>query len=71
MRTESLSFKVDGMNCDHCKKAVETALKAMEGVTGASVYLDQEIVKVDFDPGSIKRDELKNAIKKAGYRVVE
>lgn len=69
-REESITFTVEGMSCNHCKNSIESAVRALEGVTGATVDLDQNQVKISFNTSVVKRDELENAIKGAGYSVV-
>ena len=60
--------RVDGMSCQHCIRAVFTALAAVGGITRADVSLG--IVEVEHD-GRVTIDQLRQAIAVAGYRVVE
>ena len=63
------TLKIEGMMCNHCKKHVEEALSAMDGVTS---------VKVDFETKSadvkaireISIDEFTKVIADAGYELV-
>ncbi|WP_027364070.1 CopZ family metallochaperone [Desulfotruncus alcoholivorax] len=61
-------LKVEGMSCNHCKMAVEKALKAVSGVENAQVNLDKKEVVVT---GTADRDKLAKAIEDAGYTVVK
>ena len=61
-------LKVEGMSCNHCKMAVEKALKAVNGVEGAEVNLDKKEVVVT---GAADQDKLAKAIEDAGYTVVK
>ena len=61
-------LKVEGMSCNHCKMAVEKALKAVNGVEGAEVNLDKKEVVVT---GAADQDKLAQAIEDAGYTVVK
>lgn len=63
---EKIVLKVEGMSCNHCKMAVERALKGIGGVENAQVDLDKKEVEVT---GSATRDQLTKAIKVAGYDV--
>ncbi|MFZ5644355.1 MAG: cation transporter [Bacillota bacterium] len=65
------TLKVQGMSCNHCKMAVEKALKNLPGVTGAEVDLSAGLVRVTYDPGSAGRDQIEAAIDQAGYKVVK
>jgi copper chaperone CopZ len=57
-------IKVGGMSCAHCMAAVDKAVRAVPGVTGAVVDLKEGTVKVD---GAFDRAKVIDAIKAAGY----
>ena len=59
--------RVEGMSCQHCVRAVFTALAGVDGITRADVGIGR--VEVEHD-GSVTLDELRAAIDVAGYRVV-
>ncbi len=56
---------IEGMMCEHCKKHVEDALNAMDGVT-ASVDLENNCAKVTMEQ-EIAMEEFDKVITKAGY----
>ena len=62
----STVIKVAGMSCNHCKMAVEKALKGVPGVKAAQVDLEKKQAVVE---GSPQREELIKAIEEAGYEV--
>jgi len=62
---------IGGMICAACSAAVERALKKKIGVISANVNLALEKAHVVYLPGSVTPAELKEAVVKAGYRVVE
>lgn len=63
--TETMTYRVPGMSCGHCKAAVEEALSAVEGVEEVDVELDSKFVRVR---GQALADErLRAAIEEAGY----
>lgn len=64
------TLKVQGMSCNHCKMAVEKALKNLTGVTGAEVDLSAGLVRMTYDPGSVNRAQIEAAIDDSGYKVV-
>lgn len=61
-------LKIEGMTCNHCKMAVEKALKGVAGVADAQVDLGKKEAVV---AGSPDRGELVKAVDRAGYRVVD
>lgn len=63
----SLTLKVTGMTCDHCRKTVEQALKDVEGTFGASVFLEGGEAEVDFDSNRASVDLYVRAVEGAGY----
>jgi len=62
------SIKIDGMSCHHCVMAVQSALEAVEGVSGVSVQLGS--ADVEFDPQRTNEASLIEAIEEEGYQVV-
>lgn len=65
------NLKVEGMSCNHCKMAVEKALKNLPGVSGVSVDLTGGLVRVTYDPAQADHEKIARAIDQAGYRVVQ
>jgi P-type Cu+ transporter len=64
---KEVTIPVGGMTCASCSAAVERALKKLPGVKNASVNLATEKALVNYDPGTVRLSELKQAISKAGY----
>lgn len=60
--------KIEGMMCMHCVKAVEKALRAVEGVTDVTVSLEEKQAVVE-GTDALQEDALKAAIADAGYEV--
>ncbi|WP_312914973.1 heavy metal translocating P-type ATPase [Stenotrophomonas sp.] len=59
---------IEGMTCASCVGRVERALKSVPGVSQASVNLATERASVQTD-GSVPREALLQAVRKAGYAV--
>ncbi len=59
-----IKIKVDGMSCDHCKAAVERAIRDVLGVEGVDVSLDEGFAVVR---GNAHPEQLVEAVKEAGY----
>jgi copper chaperone CopZ len=57
---------VDGMTCQHCVRAVFTALAGVEGITRADVSIGS--IEVEHD-GRVTIDQLRDAVAVAGYSV--
>lgn len=65
--TETLSYRVPGMSCGHCKVAVESEVGAVQGVEFVQADLDTKLVTVRGD--SLDDGALRAAIGEAGYEV--
>ena len=59
-------YNVQGMSCGHCRKSVENALNAIEGVN-ATVTLEPPVATVEFTGEALPLEALQKAISsKAG-----
>ena len=67
MQTETL--KVTGMTCDGCTSKVAHALNAIPGVHEVVVSLSSGEAAIRYDDHLISTDQLKSAVKGAGYGV--
>jgi len=65
------TLEVNGMTCGHCTMSVEKALKATEGVQGASVDLQSKKAQVQFDENKVSIQQLVEAVTEAGYEAKE
>jgi P-type Cu+ transporter len=64
-------FSVSGMTCANCVGRVERSLERIDGVLDASVNLATERATVRYLPDSAPPSRLKEAIRQAGYGVME
>ncbi|HWQ47466.1 MAG TPA: heavy metal translocating P-type ATPase [Methanosarcina sp.] len=62
-----VSIKVYDMTCGHCQKRVADAISSLEGVKSVDVNLESESATVSFDSEKLSLDDIKAAIRKAGY----
>ena len=67
MQTELL--KVTGMTCGGCISNVTKALKGVNGVSDVNVSLAAGEATVKYDERLTSPDQLKSAVKDAGYSV--
>ena len=63
----SIKLNVEGMSCNHCVVAIESALKEI-GIQG-KVHLDTNTVDVVFDENKVTLNQIKEAIEEQGYDV--
>lgn len=60
------TYRVTGMTCDHCVRAVTTELVLMPGVRSVDVDLAEGAVTVTSD-APLDQEEVREAIDEAGY----
>lgn len=61
-----LTFGVRG-NCGMCKKTIEKAVTAVEGVSKANWDIDKKKIDVSYDDTKTNADAIHNAIAASGY----
>lgn len=64
-----VTYTISGMSCEHCVKAVENALKEIDGVTVRNVEIGRAVVA--YDDGQVKGAEVVAALEEEGYTVEE
>ncbi|MBR2970819.1 MAG: heavy metal translocating P-type ATPase [Clostridia bacterium] len=62
---------VGGMTCAACVGRVERAICALDGVSKVFVNIATEKAAVTFDKSKVRQHQINEAIKKAGYTVIE
>ncbi len=62
-------IKVDGMSCNHCKMAVEAAVKKITGVAAAEVNLAEKTLQVEYDNEKADMAMVRQAVEDAGFEV--
>jgi len=69
--TEKLTLSINGMHCASCAASIESSLKSANGVSKAAVNFATEKAYVEYDPAQITREELEQAIERAGFGVLK
>ncbi|MFH0734558.1 MAG: cation transporter [bacterium] len=65
---ENLEIQINGMNCNHCVKAVEIELKKLE-LNSSKVEIGN--AAVEFNPLLVKKEDIYSAIEEAGFSPVK
>lgn len=60
---------VEGMSCNHCKNAVESAVKALPGIASAEVNLAAKNLTVEFDETQVSLPAIKKAVEEEDFTV--
>lgn len=62
------TLTVPEIHCGHCKSSIESAVRAVDGVSRADVDVDTTTVAIAFDdPATL--DQIVDAIEGQGYEV--
>ena len=62
------TYRVNGMNCSHCKACVEKAVRALDGVISAEADVAKKELRVVWhDEDDINETALKKAVDEAGF----
>jgi len=67
----TIILNVWGMECGHCKAAVRRALMETDGISDVKVHLPSGKVTVTYDPEITGYDKMVEAVKGAGYEVLD
>ena len=59
------TYRVPGMTCAHCVRAVESEVGTVAGVSTVQADLDTKVVRVEGD--AVDDDAVRSAIAEAGY----
>lgn len=64
------SFKIEGMTCASCARAVERVTSKLEGVSSVNVNLATEKLTLEYDESKVTIETIQNAVGKAGYKAI-
>lgn len=70
-KNKDVIIPIGGMTCASCVKAVEKAVKKLDGVESVQVNLATEKASISYEPSKVKLYEIKEVIQKAGFTVLE
>jgi copper chaperone len=62
-------LNVPSVSCNHCKMAIEGAVKAIGGVDAVSVDIEAKSVTVDFESATVTLETIEAAVEEEGYAV--
>jgi len=67
---ETLNLNIQGMTCMGCVNSVKRVLAPIAGVANIDVVLESGKVDIEFDANQATPDQLRDAIRHAGYEVL-
>lgn len=66
---QTVSFNVEGMQCDACANRLYDALSSIPGVEEASVSFNEGRARAVFETSEVHVNQLAAAIREAGFSV--
>ena len=69
MSDTTTTYRVSGMSCGHCEKAISTEVGALPGVTKVSAAADTGLVTVVTE-APLADDTIRAAVDEAGYELL-
>lgn len=71
MITDKLHFTTTGITCSGCANSATTILKRLPGVVGVSVDVADKTAEVEVERGTVSVEQLREALKPAGYGLMQ
>jgi copper chaperone len=68
--TKHVVLNVPAISCNHCRMAIEGAVRDMDGVLAVNVDVSDKTVSLEYDADLVDLEELKDTIEEEGYPVV-
>lgn len=69
-RLQTITLRIGGMTCEHCRTRVEGALRSLAGVSTATVDLEAAQARVQYDAALTSRTAMEAAVAQSGYTVL-
>jgi copper chaperone CopZ len=63
----SLTLTAPDISCDHCRRAIESALSRLDGVSSVEVDVPAKTVQVRYDPAALTPAAIAAALDAEGY----
>jgi len=68
---KKIILPIKGMHCASCAVTIEKSLKKVAGVKNANVNFASEKANIEYDSNKANEEKLENAVKDAGYEVIQ
>ena len=64
---ETVTYIAPNISCEHCQRAIEGAVGALDGVREVHVEIPSKRVEVRFDPSRVKAEQIETVLDEEGY----
>ena len=65
----TVKLNVPDISCEHCERAITSALQPVEGVRTVSVDISAKQVLVDYDEAHVNVEKMKDILEEEDYPV--
>ena len=62
-------LNVPDISCEHCQRTITGTLQPITGVQSVNVDISAKQVRVEYDPGQVSVDRLKDILQEEDYPV--
>lgn len=69
MAEKTLVLSIEGMNCEHCVKAITATIRKIDGVQDVAVSLAASNATVTFDDARVSLSTIAAAVQNEGFTV--
>ncbi|MGH2411204.1 MAG: heavy-metal-associated domain-containing protein [Chloroflexota bacterium] len=66
---ETITYTAPDISCEHCQRAIESAVGALPGVQSVQVEIPAKTVQVRYDPTSVDPARIEATLEEEGYPV--
>ncbi len=66
-----VEFLVTNMVCEGCAEKISAALTAVPGVREVRSKVSQKHIYVQYEPGRVRKEQIKETVVKTGFTAVE
>ncbi len=67
MTSQNIDRTAPDHSCDHCIRAIEKSLSAIDGVTTVEADVDTKRVIVTYDPAKVSESRINDVLNEEGY----
>ncbi|HZO74102.1 MAG TPA: copper ion binding protein [Ktedonobacteraceae bacterium] len=68
---QTVTLSVPDVSCEHCVKAIDTALGALPGIERITTNLQTKTVSLRYDPDQASMQQIETALDDIGYTVAK
>lgn len=66
-----IEYNIKGMTCAGCEAHIESEVNKLEGIIEVKASHEKGNTVVKYDKTKVTNEEIENAVKKTGYKIIE